>query len=175
MVCRINERDKHDRSLLMRWHANPSPVIRLVSPVTNGTIILSMRQIWMNARLFSGFRAIWPRAGVRSHGMLHGRPGQAGQVVWCFQVVKAAQSRGCAGRPLLYNNFPAPSRAAGMLRNGVVRRCHISVCYTQVIRWARADHFLVVGGRCTGRARRCKATQGRRRETALRCEYLTPQ
>ena len=38
-----------------------------------------------------------------------------------------------------------------------------------------ADAFSVVGGRCTGRARRCKARQGRRGKTALTCEYLVPQ
>jgi hypothetical protein len=33
----------------------------------------------------------------------------------------------------------------------------------------------VVGGRCTGGARRYKAKQGRRGKTALICEYLLPQ
>jgi hypothetical protein len=71
----------------------------------------------------------------------------------------------------------APSRGTGMLRTGVIRRyrCHISVCYTQVIMPTGADAFSAVGGRCTGRERRCKAKQGRRGKTALTCEYLVLQ
>jgi hypothetical protein len=38
-----------------------------------------------------------------------------------------------------------------------------------------ADAFPVVGGRCTGRARRCKAKQGRRGKTAPTCGYLLLQ
>jgi hypothetical protein len=37
------------------------------------------------------------------------------------------------------------------------------------------DAFPVVGGRCTGRERRCKAKQCRHGKTALTCEYLLPQ
>jgi hypothetical protein len=57
-----------------------------------------------------------------------------------------------------------PPRGARTLRTGVTRRFrfHIIVCYTQVIMPKSADAFPVVGGRCTGRARRCKAKQGRR-------------
>jgi hypothetical protein len=44
-----------------------------------------------------------------------------------------------------------------------------------VITLASADDFPAVGGRCTGRARRCKARQGRRGKTALRCENVLPQ
>jgi hypothetical protein len=44
-----------------------------------------------------------------------------------------------------------------------------------VIMPTSADAFPVVGGRCTGRARRCKAKQGRRGKTALTCGYLLPQ
>jgi hypothetical protein len=62
-----------------------------------------------------------------------------------------------------------------MLQKGVIRRCHIIVCYTQVIALASADDFPVVGGRCTGRARRCKAIQSRHGKTALKCEYLIAQ
>ncbi len=46
-------------------------------------------------------------------------------------------------------------------------RCHITVCYTQVITPASADVFPMVGGRCTDRTHRCKAKQGRRGRTAL--------
>jgi hypothetical protein len=58
----------------------------------------------------------------------------------------------------------APSRGAGTLRTGVIRRfrCHITVCDHRIITPTSADAFPVVGGRCTGRARRCKAKQGRR-------------
>ena len=45
----------------------------------------------------------------------------------------------------------------------------------RVIILTSADAFPVVGGRCTDRARRCKARQGRRGKTALMCEYLLPQ
>jgi hypothetical protein len=69
----------------------------------------------------------------------------------------------------------APSRGAGMLRTGVIRHCHIIVCDHRVIMRTSADAFPVVGGRCTGRARRCKAKQGRRGKTALTCGYLLPQ
>ena len=69
----------------------------------------------------------------------------------------------------------APSRGAGMLRTGLIRHCHISVCYTQFIAPASADEFPAVGGGCTGRVRRCKARQGRHGKTALRCGYLLPQ
>ena len=64
---------------------------------------------------------------------------------------------------------------AGILRTGVIRHfdCHFTVCYTQVIMPARADAFPVGSGRCTGRAHRCKAKQGRRGETALTF-VLTP-
>jgi hypothetical protein len=47
-----------------------------------------------------------------------------------------------------------------MLRKGVIRHCHIIVCYTQVIALASADDFPVVGGRCTGRVRRCICQAG---------------
>ena len=57
----------------------------------------------------------------------------------------------------------APGRGAEMLRTGVIRRfrCHISICYTRVNHADKRDALQVVGGRCTGRARRCKAKQGR--------------
>ena len=44
-----DKRDKRDKSLLMRWPADPSSVFRLVSPVRNGTIILATRQALMSA------------------------------------------------------------------------------------------------------------------------------
>ena len=55
-----------------------------------------------------------------------------------------------------------------MLRKRVIRRfcCHTFVCYTQVITLTSADAFPVVGGRCTGRGRRCKARQGCREDGA---------
>jgi hypothetical protein len=63
----------------------------------------------------------------------------------------------------------------GLLRTGVIRHCHIIVCYTQVIMLTSPDAFPVVGGRCTGRALRCKARQDRHSKTALMFEYLIPQ
>ena len=64
-----------------------------------------------------------------------------------------------------------------MLRKGLIRRSggHINVSGQRVIILKSADAFPVVGGRCTGRAHRCKARQGRRGKTALTCEYLLPQ
>ena len=64
-----------------------------------------------------------------------------------------------------------------MLRTGVIRHfdCHFSGCYTEVIMLASADAFPVVGGRCTGRAHRCNAKQGRRGKTAPTFGYLIPQ
>ncbi len=70
-----------------------------------------------------------------------------------------------------------PSWSAGILRKGFTSRfwCHITGCDHRVIILTSADGFPVVGGRCTGRAHRCKAKQGRRGKTALTCEYLIPQ
>src|ERR1700683_5563578 len=69
----------------------------------------------------------------------------------------------------------APSRGTGTLRTGVICRfrCHITVCDHRAIAPTSADAFPVVGGRCTGRVRRCKAKQGRRGKTALTCGYFT--
>jgi hypothetical protein len=49
-----------------------------------------------------------------------------------------------------------------MPRTGLTRhfRCHITVCYTQLITPTSADELPVVGGRCTGGAHRCKVKQG---------------
>ena len=62
-----------------------------------------------------------------------------------------------------------------MLRTGVVRHCHISFEITGVIMPTGADAFPAVSGECTGRARRCKAKQGRPGKTALTSEYLPLQ
>jgi hypothetical protein len=55
-----------------------------------------------------------------------------------------------------------------VLRTGV-RHFDVPLLFaiTQVIMQGSAEAFLVVGGRCTGRAHRCKAKQGRRGKTAL--------
>jgi hypothetical protein len=45
-------------------------------------------------------------------------------------------------------------------------RCHITVCYTQLITPKSADELPVVGGRCTGGAHRCKVKQGCREDRA---------
>jgi hypothetical protein len=60
----------------------------------------------------------------------------------------------------------APSWGAGMLRTSMICHCHITVCYIRVIMRTSADPFPVVGGGCTGRARRCKAKQGSREDGA---------
>jgi len=45
--------------------------------------------------------------------------------------------------PCLHGGFCSPQTrprgAAGMLRKGVIRRCHMSVCYTQAIMLTSAD------------------------------------
>jgi hypothetical protein len=55
-----------------------------------------------------------------------------------------------------------------MPRTGLTRhfRCHITVCYTQLITPKSADELPVVGGRCTGGAHRCKVKQGCREDRA---------
>ena len=63
--------------------------------------------------------------------------------------------------PCLRSDFRSPHSPAERrdVRKGLICRfrCHINV-----------------GGRCRGRACRCKAKQGRRGKTALTCEYLLP-
>ena len=89
------------------------------------------------------------------------------------QVVKTAQSRGRTERTLLKASYfcspQAPSRGAGMLRTGVIRRFDVTLLFaiTQVITPTSADAFPVVDGGCTGGGRRCKGKQGRRGMTAL--------
>ena len=77
-----------------------------------------------------------------------------------FQVVKTAQSRGRTERTPALRRRPRGAR--GMLRTGLIRhfRCHITVCYTQLITPTSADDLPVAGGTCTGGAHRCKAKQG---------------
>ena len=48
-------------------------------------------------------------------------------------------------------------------------RCHIAVCYTQLITPTSADELPVVGGRCTGGAHRCKVKQSCRKDRADVC------
>jgi hypothetical protein len=101
----------------------------------------------------------------------------AGDVVFS-KLSKLLNQENALGAPCLQRDFcspQAPSRGAGMLRTGVIRHCHIFVCYTQVIMPTGADAFPVVGGGCTSRARRCKAKQGRRGKTALTFGYLLLQ
>ena len=92
-----------------------------------------------------------------------------------FQLSKPLNQENALSAPCSWVDFSSPQarprRAAGMLRTVVIRHfeCHFTVCYTQVIMPARADAFPVGSGRCTGRAHRCKAKQGRRGETALTC------
>jgi hypothetical protein len=82
--------------------------------------------------------------------------------------------------PCLYGDF-CPPQAPLAERKNTAERLNQSllmshyVCDHRVIVLTGTDAFPVVGGRCTGRARRCKAKQGRRGMTALTCEYLLPQ
>ena len=146
---------------------------------------------WRTSRLSSSVRVIWP--GMASAG-----------VRWCvvFQVVKTAQSRERTGRTLftalsqllwrdkgraVWFSLGENHAVISALRRrprGAQECCgqgdpsllmsHYGLLH-QVIMPTSADAFPVVGGRCTGRARRCKAKQGRRGKTALTCGYLLPQ
>ena len=129
----------------------------------------------MNARLSSDVRVNWPSG--RCPVPRHAGTGGAGGVVFC-KLSKLLNQEDALSAPLLCGDFRspgAPRGGAGMLRRGVIRYCRINVCGHRVITLASADDFPVVGGRCTGRASRCKATQGRRGKTALRYEYLIAQ
>ena len=73
--------------------------------------------------------------------------------------------------PCLRCDFYSPqalSRGGAMLRTRLIRRfCgHITVCDHRLIALTSADVFPVVGGKRTGRARRCKAKQRRRQDGA---------
>jgi hypothetical protein len=63
---------------------------------------------------------------------------------------------------------PRPAGTGGMPRTGLNRRfrCHITVCYTQLITPTSADELPVVGGSCTGGGRRCNVKQGCREDRA---------
>jgi hypothetical protein len=85
-----------------------------------------------------------------------------------------ALSAPCFSRAPL-RGAPRPARrhagaggTGGLPRTGLTRhfRCHITVCYTQLITPTGADVLKVVGGRCTGGARRCKVNQGCREDRA---------
>jgi hypothetical protein len=101
------------KSLLIACRvADPSSVFHLVRPVTKGTIIPPRRQVLMNAPFTSGVRVIWLRM---ASGWC--------PVVWCFQVVKTAQSRGRTERTLFYTLISAlRRRALAGRRNAAERR-----------------------------------------------------
>jgi hypothetical protein len=67
------------------------------------------------------------------------------------------------------------SKLSKLLNLEVALSAPCIVCCTQVIAPASADEFPGGWRQCTGRVRRCKARQGRRGKTALRCGYLLPQ
>src|ERR1700676_3156037 len=70
-------------------------------------------------------------------------------------VMVALRRRALAGRSTA---SPTARGTGGMLRTGVIRRFDVTLRFaTPDIRLASADAFAVVGGGCTGRARRCKA------------------
>jgi hypothetical protein len=66
----------------------------------------------------------------------------------------------------------APLRGAGMLRTGGT--LHFDVTLPFWITESSCSRALGGGGRCTGRAHRCKAKQGRRGKAALTSGDLTP-
>jgi hypothetical protein len=93
------------------------------------------------------------------------------------QIVKTAQYRGRLSAPCLYGDFYSPrarprgaQECCGKAYSSF--SCHFIVRYTQVIMLTSSD---VSGGdgRMHGRARQCKAKQGRHGKTALTYEsYL---
>ena len=97
--------------------------------------------------------------------------------VRCFpKLSKLLNQEDALSIPCLRGDFCSPQARPRGRRNAAdgrypSLRCHFTVCCTQVIMLARADAFPVVGGRCTGRARRCKAKQGRRGKTAMTCGF----
>jgi hypothetical protein len=117
---------------------------------------------WRTSRMSPGGRVLWL-------GMASGR------VVWCFPSCQNCSiKRTHWAHPAERVDFALRRHALAGRRHAADRRnpslrCHITFCYTQVITRTTADAFPVVGGRCTGRARRCKAKQGRRGKTALTC------
>jgi hypothetical protein len=95
----------------------------------------------------------WPRAGIR----------------WCgfsklskMLIQEHALSAPCSMVLIsaLRGRTDATDKRNPSLRLSLYR------CYTQVIMPTSNDAFPVVGGRCTGKAHRCKARQGRRGKTA---------
>jgi hypothetical protein len=140
-------------------------VFHLISPVTNGTISSSSAAGWRRSRLSFGDRVIWTRASDRSSGV--------------SKLSKLLNQEDALSAPCLCGDLRsphAPSRGAGILRRDLISRFDVTtVCGHRVIILTSTDAFPVVGGRCTGRARRCKARQGRHGKTALTCEYLLPQ
>jgi hypothetical protein len=81
---------------------------------------------------------------------------------------------------IAYGDFCSPQAGHAGRGNAADRRdpsllmSHYSL-RSRVITPTSADAFPVVGGRCTGGARRCKAKQGRRGKTALTFGFLLPQ
>ena len=99
-----------------------------------------------------------------------GWPVLSGGVVFS-KLSKLLNQEAALSGPWLRGDFGSPqARPCGAqdAAESVIRHfdCHITVCDTRVIRLASADAFPVVGGRCTGRVRRCKAKQSRRGKRA---------
>jgi hypothetical protein len=122
----------------------------LVGPMTSGTMSLSTRH------------------GLANVPCVIRRPRHLGPVtggVVFSKLSKLLNQEDALSAPCLRGEFCSPqasSRSAGILRKGLIShfRCHITVCDYRVIILTSADAFPVVGGRCTGRARRCTAKQG---------------
>jgi hypothetical protein len=99
-------------------------------------------------------------------------PGTGGAVF--SRLSKLLNQENALGAPCLRDNSCSPQAPVAERRN-TAERLHpllsmSDYCWQhRVIIFISADAF---GGRCTGRARRCKAKQSRRVKTALMCEYL---
>jgi hypothetical protein len=127
----------------------------------NGTIFLPTHCVLANVPS-SGVRVIWPGTTWLSGGVVFSK------------LSKLLNQEDALSAPCLRGDSAPRRRALAGRRNAADRRnpllrCHFTVCYTQDIMPASNDAFPVVGGRCTGRAHRCKAKQGRRGKTALTC------
>ncbi len=146
-------------------------VFHLVSMVTNGTVSLPTRYVLATVPSVVRVRVsvLWPR-------MVSGRyPG-----VVFSKLSKLLNQEDALSAPWLRDDFCSRRRALAGRRNAAERRkpSLLKSHYLwdhRVIMLTSADGMAVVGGRCTGRARRCKAKQGRRGKTALTWEYLIPQ
>jgi hypothetical protein len=113
-----------------------------------------------------------PRPVIRRPS--HHGPVSDSPVVRCFPSFQNCSIKRTPGRTLFTRSITLSAGGALAGRRNAARklalRYRFRVCYTEVIMLASADVFPVVSGRCTGRARRCKAKQGPRGKTAPTAE-----